>query len=84
MMVTVMNPAVVVIDGTLAESGEHFLAGIREVVYQRTLPLATENLRIVTACAGERSGILGAAAMAIAHVLSPRSIDEASLALGPG
>lgn len=84
MMVTVMNPAVVVIGGTLAESGEHFLAGIREVVYQRTLPLATENLRIVTACAGERSGILGAAAMAIAHVLSPRSIDEASLALGPG
>ena len=30
--------------GTLAEAGEHLLAGVREFVYQRCLPLATRDL----------------------------------------
>ena len=58
-------------------AGEHLLAGIREVVYQRSLPLATEHLRIVTSRAGERAGVIGAAALAIGHVLAPESIDRA-------
>ena len=44
-MVNLINPSVVVIGGQLAAAGEHLLAGIREVVYQRSLPLATEHLR---------------------------------------
>lgn len=82
MIVNFINPSVVVVGGTLATTGEHFLAGIREIVYQRSLPLATEHLRIVGSATGERSGVLGAAAMAIAHVLSPEAIEEASLTIG--
>ncbi len=80
-VVNVMNPSAIVIGGALADAGESLIAGIREVVYNRSLPLATEHLTIMTARAGERAGVIGAAALAIGHVLSPASIDAASLEL---
>ena len=80
-LVNLINPSAIVIGGSMAEAGESLLAGIREIVYSRSLPLATEHLRIVTSMAGERAGVIGAAALAIGHVLSPEAIDEASLRL---
>lgn len=80
-LVNMINPSAIVIGGALADAGESLIAGIREVVYQRSLPLATEHLRIITSQAGERAGVIGAAALAIGHVLSPDSIDKASVAL---
>jgi len=80
-LVNLINPSAIVIGGALAEAGESLLAGIREVVYSRSLPLATEHLRVITSQAGERAGVIGAAALAIGHVLSPDAIDEASLRL---
>ncbi len=80
-LVNVINPSAIVIGGALADAGESLIAGIREVVYQRSLPLATEHLRIITSQAGERAGVIGAAALAIGHVLAPDSIDRASVAL---
>jgi predicted NBD/HSP70 family sugar kinase len=80
-MVNVINPSVVVIGGQLSAAGEHLLAGIREVVYQRSLPLATEHLAIQTSRAGAEAGVLGAAAMAIEHVLSPEAVEAAATAL---
>lgn len=83
-LVNVINPSAIVIGGALADAGESLIAGIREVVYQRSLPLATEHLTIATSQAGERAGVIGAAALAIHHVLSPTSIDKASYALTGG
>jgi predicted NBD/HSP70 family sugar kinase len=82
-MVNLVNPSVVVIGGQLASAGEHLLAGIREVVYQRSLPLATAQLRIEASRAGTEAGVLGAVALAIDHVLSPEAVEAASLALEP-
>jgi predicted NBD/HSP70 family sugar kinase len=81
MMVNLINPSVVVIGGQVAAAGEHLLAGIRESVYQRSLPLATEHLRIVTSRAGGEAAVLGASALAIEHVLSPEVVEAASEAL---
>lgn len=81
MMVNLINPSVVVIGGQVSGAGEHLLAGIRESVYQRSLPLATEHLRIVTSRAGVEAGVLGASALAIEHVLSPDAVEAASEAL---
>lgn len=81
MIVNFINPSVVVVGGSLAVAGEHLLAGIREEVYRRSLPLATEHLQIVPSVTGEQSGVLGAAAMAISHALSPEAIERASLEL---
>lgn len=73
--VNLLNPSVIVIGGKISEAGEYLLAGVREVVYQRSLPLATHDLRIVSSSAGSQAGILGASAMVIDAVLAPRAVD---------
>mgnify|MGYP000653289391 CR=1 FL=1 len=74
--VSLINPAVIVIGGSLASAGEHLIAGVREVVYGRSMPLASENLSIVQSKAGKEVGIIGANAMAIEFVLDSESIDS--------
>ena len=74
--VNLLNPTVIVIGGQVANVGEHLLAGIREVVYSRSLPLATQHLRIVVSKAGGQSGVLGAAQMVIEQVLAAPAIDR--------
>ena len=73
--VNLLNPSVVVIGGKLSEAGEYLLAGVREVVYQRSLPLATDELRIVGTSAGDQGAILGAAAMVVEVVLAAPAVD---------
>src|SRR6478735_38100 len=73
--VNLLNPSVIVIGGRLADAGEHLLAGVREVVYHRSPPLATQHLRISPSHTGSRAGVRGASAMVIQSVLSPESVD---------
>lgn len=80
-MVNILNPSVVVVGGQMAAAGEHLLAGIREVVYQRSLPLATEHLQIVASAVGPGVGVRGAVALAIDHALSAEVIEAESLQL---
>jgi predicted NBD/HSP70 family sugar kinase len=64
------NPSVIVIGGDVADAQEQLLASIREVVYQRSLPLATRQLRIVRSPLEDRAGVIGAAAMVSERVLA--------------
>jgi predicted NBD/HSP70 family sugar kinase len=73
--VSLFNPSVIVVGGALSQAGEHLIAGVREVVYRRSLPLATEELRIVQSSGGNQAGVLGAAAMVIDHALSPEQLE---------
>ncbi|MFD2028272.1 ROK family protein [Promicromonospora aerolata] len=73
--VSLLNPARIVVGGILAGAGEHLLAGIREVVYQRSLPLATQHLRITPSEAGPQAGVVGAATLVIEQYLAPSSVD---------
>lgn len=73
--VSMFNPSLVVIGGMVAQAGEMLLAGVRESVYRRSLPLATENLRIVASRTGSTAGARGAAAMVTRHLLSPQVLD---------
>jgi predicted NBD/HSP70 family sugar kinase len=75
--VNLLNPAVIIIGGDLAAAGDQLLAGVREIVYQRSTALAANDLAINTSTLGDRAGILGAAAMVIEDVLDPASIDAA-------
>jgi glucokinase len=74
-VVNLLNPSIIVIGGSIARAGEHLLAGVREVVYRRSIPLATQNLSIVQSQAGETAGARGAAIMATQHVLSPAHVE---------
>jgi glucokinase len=73
--VSLINPSVIVIGGALAQAGEHLIAGVREVVYTRSMPLATEHLQITQSKAGPDAGVLGASMLAIHHALSPENIE---------
>jgi predicted NBD/HSP70 family sugar kinase len=64
------NPSVIVIGGDVAGAQEQLLASIREVVYQRSLPLATRHLRVVGSPLDDRAGVVGAAAMVTERVLA--------------
>jgi predicted NBD/HSP70 family sugar kinase len=64
------NPSVIVIGGDVADAQEQLLASIREVIYQRSLPLATRRLRIVRSPLEDRAGVIGAAAMVCERVLA--------------
>ncbi len=74
--ISFINPEVVVIGGSVAEAGEHLLAGVREVVYARSEPLATQNLVIAQSRAGDAAGVAGAAHLAIQHALSPEGLER--------
>ena len=78
-VVNLLNPSVIVIGGSIGESGEHLVAGVREVVYRRSLPLATSQLRVGLSHAGDKAAILGASQLVTRHVLSP-AVIEATLA----
>ncbi|MBG0816128.1 ROK family protein [Planomonospora sp. ID82291] len=75
-IVNFFNPSVIVIGGDLAEAGEQVLAGLREVIYSRSLPLATQHLTITASELGDRAGVIGAAVMVVDHVLSPGAVDR--------
>jgi predicted NBD/HSP70 family sugar kinase len=78
--VNMLNPAVIVIGGDLARADEPLLAGVREVVYRRSLPLATGRLRIVPSRLDDEAGVVGAAVMVIESVLAPDAVDAALIA----
>ncbi|WP_103351283.1 ROK family transcriptional regulator [Amycolatopsis sp. CA-128772] len=71
-LVCVVNPGVVVIAGDLAEP--HFVASVREVLYRRALPRATQNLRVEIGGRGE--GLAGAVAMVVDAVFAPAEVDR--------
>lgn len=75
--VNLLNPSVIVIGGSIGNAGEHLLAGVREVVYRRSTPLATQHLTIVQSRSGALGGAVGAAHLVIEHALSAERIDLA-------
>ncbi|QDE35460.1 ROK family transcriptional regulator [Microbacterium foliorum] len=75
-VVNLLNPSIIVLGGSIARAGEHLLAGVREVVYRRSIPLATQHLAIVQSQAGDRAAVLGAAIMVAREVLSPANVDR--------
>jgi predicted NBD/HSP70 family sugar kinase len=83
-VVNLLNPRVIVVGGDMAHADHLLLAGIREVIYQRSLPLATRHLRIVRSPLDDRAGLIGAAIMAIEHVLAPDTIQDAVARDGNG
>jgi predicted NBD/HSP70 family sugar kinase len=74
--VNFFNPSVIVVGGDIAEAQDHLLAGVREVIFQRSLPLATRDLTIANSRLGDRAGVVGAAIMAVDHLLEPDTVDR--------
>jgi predicted NBD/HSP70 family sugar kinase len=75
-LVNFFNPEVIVVGGVLAKIHDHLLAGIRETVYRRSLPLATHHLAIVPTRTGAGAAALGAGILAIEHFLAPDNVNR--------
>ncbi|MCU1543843.1 MAG: family transcriptional regulator [Microbacteriaceae bacterium] len=81
MCVSIINPSVIVVGGSTSQSGEHLIAGIREVVYSRATPWAARRLTIVQSESGPGAGVIGASLMAIDHALSPDRLEAMDMAI---
>ncbi len=76
-LVNFFNPHRIVMTGGVARAGVPLLAGIREAVYARSMPLAARALEITVSDAPDLSGRVGAALMAIEGYLDDDSVSEA-------
>ena len=73
--INLLNPQAVVVGGDMAAAFDVYTAGIRESVYARSSALATRDLQFLPSTYGDRAGVVGCAAMALDHVLSPAAVD---------
>ncbi|WP_028060850.1 ROK family transcriptional regulator [Candidatus Solirubrobacter pratensis] len=73
--VTFFNPGAIVIGGALSAAHEPLLAGVREITSARLLPMATRDLRMGHSRLGDRAAVIGAAVLAIEHLLAPETVD---------
>jgi predicted NBD/HSP70 family sugar kinase len=74
-VVSFFNPSLIVVGGGVAAAGDILLAAIREVVYGRSLPLATRDLLIKSSSLSSVAGVTGASAMVLDELLSARRLE---------
>ena len=75
-VVNFFNPSLIVIAGGVANSPDQLLAAIRESIYQRSLPLATRELRIHRGSLGGLAGVIGASSMVVDQLVARDSIGR--------
>ena len=63
-LVNTLNPSLVVLTGTIAQSGDILLASVRETVYRHSHPLVTRDLQITRSELGRSASLVGAALVA--------------------
>ena len=73
-LVNMFNPGTVIIGGNLARIGDLMLEPIRKTVQERSLRLASSNLRIATALLGRRSSGMGAIVEALNLVIHQNAL----------
>lgn len=69
-MVNFFNPSLIAVGGGVAEAGDLLLASLRQVVYGRSLPLATRTLDVRRSSLGDDGGVLGVATMVLDELFS--------------
>jgi predicted NBD/HSP70 family sugar kinase len=74
-LVNFFNPERIVVTGGISRAGNPLLAGLREAVYRRSVPLAARDLDISLSQLGERAGRAGAARIALDAFLAPERVD---------
>ena len=71
-----LNPDLIVLSGTLVQTNDILLAGIREAVYGASHPLVTRDLRIIRSQMGSSAGLVGAARVASEAIFAPAFLKD--------
>jgi predicted NBD/HSP70 family sugar kinase len=75
-LANLVNPALIVVGGVVAESGgDSLLAGIREAVYRQSHPLVSRDLQIIRSQMGASSGLVGAAQVVMEELFAPATLQ---------
>jgi predicted NBD/HSP70 family sugar kinase len=87
-LVSVFNPDLVILGGGMARARAHLLDTIREAIYRRALPAATQGLAIEPSAVDmEIAGVIGAVQFAVDQIFAPEHLplwlDERSPAGRP-
>lgn len=67
---TLLNPAAVVIDGSLGPAGCHVVDGVREAIDRHCAPVAADSTHVVAGDLGVRADLLGGVVLARNEALS--------------
>jgi glucokinase-like ROK family protein len=73
-VVNFFNPSLIVVGGGVAESGDALIESLCEVVYARSLPLATHDLEVRRSSLGSLAGVIGGSAMVVDLLFSRPSM----------
>jgi predicted NBD/HSP70 family sugar kinase len=74
-VVSVLNPQVLALAGDIVQADEHFVVGVRETIYERSLPRTTRGLRVVTARLGTGAALVGMAELVVDELFAPDAVD---------
>ncbi len=69
-LVNFFNPAMIIIGGGVSNIGELFLKNIHEEIYSRSTSLSTSDLVIKKSYFGDKTGMIGAAAICLEEFFS--------------
>lgn len=75
-LINVINPEMVVIGGTLSQTGDYLLQSIQTVVRTYSLNLVNRDTEIVTAVLGDKAGLIGACMQARIRRFSANSVSS--------
>lgn len=70
-LVNLVNPSVILLDGSVSRAGELLLGPIREAIRERSLLAASRAVRVQTSALGDSAIALGAATMVIDAIFGP-------------
>ena len=74
-LVTLLNPATILVGGELAQTGDICLAAIREAIYRHAPPVVTRDLVIQRSRMNRSSGLAGAAALVAGEIFAPPFLE---------
>lgn len=70
-LANMLNPELIVLSGSIAQSNDILLAAAREAIYGASHPLVSRDLQIIRSQMGSSSGLVGAAIVAAEGIFSP-------------
>ncbi len=78
-LINLFNPNIVVVGGAASKMGDVFMEPLRQTVMKRSLPAASQSVRITTALLGGRSSAIGATVQALSLALHEIALDREGL-----
>jgi predicted NBD/HSP70 family sugar kinase len=76
MLANMLNPNLIVLSGTMAQTNDLLLAAVRETVYGESHPLVTRDLIITRSQMGSSAGLVGAAMVVVESLFDAHCLKD--------